>query len=200
MTMPRRLAALALAAAALAACGGGGDNPLGNPPDIDNGPDDRRGSLSFVYYQRCVEPVLQAILDVNIGGEVSRNSCAGSGCHDDRSGTGGALRLVRDAEPVSLDEVQSAPDAVRDTAIYRNFYSSQGEAIAGNPGGSRLLNKPLVRGVLHGGGLIFTTEDDSNVRRIRYWINNPMTEAQDEFGDASSMFTPPDPATGSCNE
>ncbi len=196
MSRPR-LPALA-AAALLAACGGG--NPLGNPPDIVNGPDDRRGALSFVYYQRCVEPVLQAVLDVNIGGELSRNSCAGSGCHDDRSGTGGALRLVPGAAPVDLDQLSSAPDAVRDSAIYRNYFSAQGETIAGNPGGSRLLNKPLVRGVLHGGGLIFTTEDDANVRRIRYWIDHPLNATQDEFGDASSMFTPADPATGACNE
>jgi predicted small lipoprotein YifL len=207
MTFCRGLA-LAAATLLLASCGGGG--PFGNPPKVDNAPPDTvGGQLSFIYYQQCIEPILQAQLDVNIGGVISRNSCAGSGCHDDVAGTGGALRIVANAATVPLDGVADDPDQVRSTAIYRNFYSAQGETIAGNPGGSRLVNKPLVRNVLHGGGLIFTSVDDSNVKRISYWINNPGLAGQDEFSAslAAGMFTPafdpvtnPDPAPGTSNE
>ena len=54
--------------------------------------------------------------------------------------------------------------------------------------------------VLHGGGLIFSSEQDPNVKLIRYWISRPMPQGQDEFSSAAkSMFTPADPVTGSCN-
>ena len=188
--MTLRLAPLA-ALLLLASCGGG---------TIENGTGTTGSKLSFVYYQRCIEPILQAQLDVNIGGQVSRNSCAGAGCHSNVSGTGGALRVVPGAAAVDLADPANTPDVVRTTDIYKNFYSAQGEVVPGNPGGSRLLNKPLVRNVLHGGGLIFESADDANARRIAYWINRPAPEGQDEFStSAAGMFTPPDPATGTCN-
>ncbi len=192
---------LALAAAlAVVAAGCGGGNPLSNPPAIDNPAAGSAGKLSFVYFQKCIEPILQAQLDVTIDGTVSRNSCAGSGCHDDVRGTGGALRIVPGAATVDLSDAANTPDVVRTRDIYKNFYSAQGEVVPGTPGGSRLLNKPLVRNVLHGGGLIFESADDANARRIAYWINRPAPEGQDEFStSAASMFTPPDPATGTCN-
>ena len=37
--------------------------------------------------------------------------------------------------------------------MYKNFYSAQGAVVLGSPTQSRLLTKPLVQGVLHGGGL-----------------------------------------------
>ncbi len=41
---------------------------------------------------------------------------------------------------------------------------------------------------------------EANARLIAYWINRPAPEGQDEFStSAASMFTPPDPATGTCN-
>jgi hypothetical protein len=181
----------AAAALLLASCGGGA---------IENETGTTGSKLSFVYYQRCIEPVLQAQLDVNIGGTISRNSCAGSGCHSSSSGTGGALRVVPGAAPVDLADAANTPDVIRTQDIYKNFYSAQGEVVPGNPGGSRLLNKPLVRNVLHGGGLIFESADDANARLIAYWINRPAPEGQDEFSvAAASMFTPPDVATGTCN-
>jgi hypothetical protein len=89
---------------------------------------------------------------------------------------------------------------VRASDIYKNYYSSLGETVVGAPEQSRLLNKPLVRGVLHGGGLIFTSADDAAAKTIRYWINRPMPQGQDEFSSAAStMFTPADPVTGACN-
>ena len=54
--------------------------------------------------------------------------------------------------------------------------------------------------VLHGGGLIFASPQDPNVKLIEYWISHPMPQSQDEFSTAgNALFTPADPATGTCN-
>jgi hypothetical protein len=58
----------------------------------------------------------------------------------------------------------------------------------------------LLQGVLHGGGLIFASATDPNVRLLQYWVSHPMPTGQDEFGGAANaMFTPPDPVAGTCN-
>ena len=201
---PTRIVLLAAAAAVLglvASCGGGdGSNPLDNPATISNRSGTVNGQkLSFAYFQRCVMPILRANLPVHIGNQTSLNSCAASGCHDNAQGTGGALRLVAGAADIDLTAPLAA-DAVRATAMYRNFYSAQGETLIGNPESSRLLNKPLVRTVLHGGGLIFDSPADANARIIRYWITRPMPAGQDEFSSAAAnLFTPANIATGNCN-
>lgn len=197
----RRCAGLAGAATLLlAACGGGGSNPLGNPPDIDNPAGLGGQRLSFVCFQKCIDPVLQAQLRLDINGAISTNSCAGGGCHSSVSGTGGALRVVPGASQVDLANAANTADVVRATAMYQNFYSSQGSAVPASPSQSRLLTKPLVQGTLHGGGRIFENRDDPNARLISYWINRPVPAGQDEFSSAAnSMFTPPDPLTGTCN-
>jgi hypothetical protein len=83
--------------------------------------------------------------------------------------------------------------------MYRNYYSAQGEVVFGDALQSRLLAKPLVRNVLHGGGVVFDSEDDPEVRLLRYWIEHPMPQGQDEFSLAGNgLFTPPDAATGAC--
>lgn len=183
------------AAALLFACGGG--SPLDNPDTVSNPLGARGQKLSFLYFQRCVNPVLNTPLRTVINGVATTNTCAAAGCHDNTSGTGGALRLFGTA-PVA-DAAQAAA-AVRATDMYKNYYSSLGETVVGSPDQSRLINKPLVRGVLHGGGLIFDTPDDAGAKLIRYWINRPMPQGQDEFSAAANtMFTPADPATGVCN-
>lgn len=183
----------------LNACGGGG-NPLGNPPDVLNPASTGGQKLSFEYFQRCVYPILQTPLQVNIGGVVSVNTCASSGCHDNSNGTGGAFRVVQGAAVVNLADAANSPDVVRATAMYLNFYSAQGSSVVGSPGQSKLLNKPLVQGVLHGGGLIFLDGQDPNARVLQYWISRPSPQGQDEFSAAgNSMFTPTDPQTGACN-
>lgn len=196
----RPVLAACLAAAALAGCGGG-SNPVGNPPTVENPPIDSSSSkLSFVYFQKCVNPILLAQLQTNVNGVISTNSCAGGGCHSSTTGTGGALRVDPAASAVDLSDPANTPDAVRQTDMYKNFYSSQGVTLPGSPEQSRLLTKPLVQGVLHGGGLIFLSEDDPNAKTFAYWINRPMPQGQDEFSSAAdSMFTPPDPLTGTCN-
>jgi hypothetical protein len=183
----------------LGSCGGG--NPLDNPEDVANPAGSLNGQkLSFAYFQRCVMPILKASLPVTINGVTALNSCAAGGCHDNGTGTGGALRLLSGAVPVDLSTPGLTPAAIRATEMYRNFYSAQGETLIGNPDASRLLNKPLVRTVLHGGGVIFASDTDANARIIRYWITRPMPSGQDEFSSAAaSLFTPADINTGVCN-
>ena len=186
---------LATAASAIAACGGG--SPLDNPPTLANPAGAAGQKLSYAYFERCVNPVLKTPLRVDINGAISVNTCASAGCHDNTSGTGGALRLLGAAPPPDLT-IGAA--ALRETDMYKNYYSSLGETVVGSPLASRLLNKPLVRDVLHGGGLVFASPEDAPAKTLRYWINRPMPQGQDEFsGAAASMFTPADPATGACN-
>jgi hypothetical protein len=182
----------------LVACGGAG--PLSNPPVVAN-PDTAGGQkLSFAYFQRCIHPIFLAQLQINQNGVISTNSCAAAGCHDDASGTGGAFRIRPGAQPVDLANGANTPDVIRQSDMYKNFFSSQGEVVFNAPLSSRLLTKPLVQGVLHGGGLIFADTRDPNLRLIQYWISRPIPQGQDEFSAAAaSMFTPPDPATGACN-
>jgi hypothetical protein len=183
----------------LAGCGGD-ENPLDNPPTVLNPPGTGGQKLSFIYFQKCVQPIFLAQLQINQNGVISTNTCAAAGCHDNATGTGGAFRLLGNAQPVDLSNPANTPDAIRATDMYKNFYSAQGEVVFGAPLSSRLLTKPLTLNVLHGGGLIFLSESDPNVMLIRYWIGRPMPQGQDEFSSAAaSMFTPADPNVGTCN-
>jgi len=198
----RRVAAVSSIAAAMAAvlsaCGGG-DNPLGNPPTVDNPGGTSGQRLSFVYYQKCINPMLLAALQ--IPGSSATNTCAASGCHGDATGVGGAFRVVPGATQVDLANAANTPAVVRATDMWKNFYSAQGSTVIGSPPQSNMLKKPLVQGVLHGGGLIFANQQDPNVRLLQYWISRPVPEGQDEFSVAAgnAMFTPPDASTGACN-
>ena len=206
LASPARAAAFALACAfagaailLLAGCGGGG-SPLGNPPIVSNPAGASGQQLSFIYFQKCVAPIFTAKLPININGNVTINTCASSGCHDNVSGTGGALRVVGSAQPVDVNDPTNTPAVMRTTDMYKNFYSAQGATVPGTPTQSRLLQKPLVQNVLHGGGLIFANDQDPNAKLIRYWITHPTPQGQDEFSaSASTMFTPSDPKTGTCN-
>jgi hypothetical protein len=195
------LAAIGLAALILAACGGGeSSNPLDNPPTVQNAVTTGGQKLSFVYFQKCVQPIFLKQLQINQGGTISTNTCSAGGCHDNATGTGGALRLIGTAQPVNLADPANTPTVIRTTDMYKNFYSAQGEVVFGQPLASRLLTKPLTLNVLHGGGLIFLSESDPNVMLIRYWISRPMPQGQDEFSSAANtMFTPADPNVGICN-
>ena len=202
LSSSKKILAAGAALVVLASCGGGdGSNPIGNPATVANPSGTVGGQkLSFAYFQRCVMPVLRSQLPINLNGTTSINSCASGGCHDNVSGTGGALRLTSIAQEVDLRLSSNSPDVVRTTEMYRNFYSSQGETLIGAPLSSRLLNKPLVRTVLHGGGVVFADETDANAKIIRYWITRPMPAGQDEFSAAAAnLFTPADAATGTCN-
>jgi len=188
-----------LAAALLASCGGGGD-PLSNPPSVQNPPGATGEKLAFAYFQKCIEPIFLEQLPVVQNGASSTNTCSGSGCHDSNTGTGGALRIIVAAQPVDLSDPANTPDVIRTTDMYKNFYSAQGVTIPGSPIQSRLFEKPLLLNILHGGGQIFPSQDDPHTKLIAYWINHPAPSGQDEFSTATySMFTPADPATGTCN-
>ena len=127
-------------------------------------------------------------------------SISPSGCHASDTGTGGALRIIVSARPVDLTDPANTPDVIRTTDMYKNFYSAQGVTIPGSPIQSRLFDKPLLLNVLHGGGRIFASQDDPHAQLISYWISHPMPSGQDEFSAAANaMFTPADPATGTCN-
>jgi ADP-ribosylglycohydrolase len=192
------LSCAALATLLTAACGGGGSDVLGNPPTVTNAIQTSGQALSFAYFQRCIQPILQAQLPSLSGG--GSNTCAGSGCHDNSAGTGGALRLFPAAAVLDVTDPANTAAVIRASDMYKNFYSSQAASIIGSSAQSRLLSKPLLRGVLHGGGQIFSSESDANAVLMAYWINHPVPQGQDEFSTASySMFTPGDPNSGSCN-
>lgn len=200
MLRPANILGAALVAALCAACGGGDGNPLGNPPSVLNPPLAGGQRLSFAYFQRCINPIFLAQLQINQGGAISTNTCASSGCHDDVTGTGGAFRVVQGAQDVDLANPANTPDMVRLSDMYKNFFSAQGSSVIGSPVQSRMLTKPLTLNVLHGGGLIFADMNDANARLLAYWIGRPMPQGQDEFSiAANSMFTPADPVTGTCN-
>ena len=191
--------AACLLALGLTACGGDGSNPVGNPPEVSNPVGVVGQKLSFAYFQKCINPIFVARLQINIGGVISTNTCAGSGCHDNTTGTGGALRVVANAQPVDLSDPANTPEVIRATDMYKNFYSAQGSVVIGSTTQSRLLTKPLVLNVLHGGGLIFDDLNDPNARLMQYWMTHPAPNGQDEFSTATySMFTPAN-LSGTCN-
>ena len=196
----RRTLVAAAATALLVSCGGGGSNPFDTPSAVAN-PQVLSGQhLAFAYFQQCVNPIFLAQLQINLNGTVSTNTCAGAGCHATATGTGGAFRLEPAAQPLVLSDPANTPAVIRASDIYKNFYSAQGEVVIGSTTQSRLLDKPLLLGVLHGGGLIFAGQSDPNAEIIKYWITHPSPNGQDEFSTATyTMFTPPDPATGTCN-
>jgi hypothetical protein len=188
------------ATALLASCGGSSSNPLDNPNAIENPPVTSGQRLSFAYFQKCINPIFIAQLPVQISGSTTTNTCAGSGCHDTVTGTGGAFRVVPAAQPLDVLDPAVTPDVIRQSDMYKNFYSAQGEVVLGSTTQSRLLAKPLLLNVLHGGGLVFPSQDDPNAKLIKYWISHPAPQGQDEFSTATyGMFTPADPNTGTCN-
>lgn len=190
----RRGAAAALLA--VAGCGGG-ENPFDNPATVSNPKQVSGQKLSFAYFQKCINPIFLA--KVQSSAAVSANTCASSGCHDNVNGTGGALRIVPDAQAVDLADPANTADAIRLTDMYKNFYSAQGSSIIGSPTQSRLFAKPLLLNVLHGGGLIFDSEQDAFARLIAYWITHPVPQGSDEFSAADGLFTPASASTGECN-
>ncbi|HEU5293495.1 MAG TPA: hypothetical protein VFU71_01780 [Burkholderiaceae bacterium] len=194
----RGTVAAAAAVWGLASCGGG--NPLDNPNTLQNPTLTGNQRLAFAYFQRCVFPVFLAQLPIRLNGQTTVNTCAASGCHDNTNGTGGAFRVIPNAQPIDLANPANTADIIKASDMYKNFYSAQGEVVFGSPLTSRILAKPMVNGVLHGGGLVFENAQDPNARLIQYWINNPAPSGTSEFDPATFvMFTPADPNTGACN-
>jgi len=181
----------------LAACGG--SSPLGNPPAVINTGVTNTQALSFAYFQRCINPIFNEQLQSSVN--ASTNTCAAAGCHASATGAGGALRIVPlpTAQLIDVTNAANTPAVIRASDMYKNFYSAQGEVVIAAPLLSKLLNKPLLRETLHGGGLIFGSTSDPHVQLITYWINNPAPIGQDEFSTATyNMFSPADPVNGTC--
>lgn len=187
----RGTVAAAFAVLGLASCGGGNDNPLDNPNTLSNPTLTGNQRLRFSYFQTCVFPVFLKPLPIRFAnGTTTVNTCAASGCHDNANGTGGAFRVIPNAQPIDLANPANTADIIRASDMYKNFYSAQGEVVFGSALTSRLLAKPMVNGVLHGGGLVFETAADSDARLLQYWINNPSPSGSDEFSDPTFGFTP----------
>jgi hypothetical protein len=191
------LASTVTGAALMASCGGGGD-PLSNPGNVTNPVVTGGATLAFPYFEKCIFPIFLKQLPIVQNGVSSTNTCSGAGCHDSNTGTGGALRVIVAAQPVADADLMAAASnsatatVISASAVYKNFYSAQGTTVFGSPIQSRLFDKPLVLNVLHGGGRIFTSQDDPNAKLISYWISHPVPNGQDEFSRSSySMFTPP---------
>jgi len=185
---------LAILLIGLGGCGGSGD-PLNNPPLVTNAAGATGQSLSFAYFQQCINPIFLAALPNPLNGGATTNTCSSAGCHNDATGRGGAFRIVPTAQLVTSLPPASTPAQVQATDMYKNFYSAQGEVIINDPTQSLLINKPLLRNVLHGGGLIFASDQDPHIKQLEFWISNPMPAGQDEFSPAAgSLFT----ANGGC--
>src|SRR5439155_16816799 len=123
--------AVAIGCAALASCGGGSNsNPLDNPAPVQNPPGATGQKLSYAYFQKCIDPIF--IAQLTIPGSTSTNTCAGSGCHDTATGTGGAFRVVPSAQPLDVLDPANTPDVIRASDMYKNFYSAQGEGVLGS--------------------------------------------------------------------
>jgi hypothetical protein len=173
-TLTRWAGVGAVAAGLVTGCGGG----------ITNEQTTGGQKLSFAYFQRCINPIF--LKQLPIVGTSTTNTCAGSGCHDNANGTGGAFRIISSAAPVTLPADLSTLTPADITAIqasdmYKNFYSSQGEVVLSAVAQSRLLTKPRLQGVLHGGGLIFASATDPDVVLIQYWMTHPAPAGQSEF-------------------
>jgi hypothetical protein len=189
-----------VAALLLAGCGGGG--PLDNPPLVDNPVGTSGQKLSFAYFQTCINPIFLAALTTTINGVVSTNTCAGSGCHANATGTGGAFRVIPEAVAVTLPAPPVTPDAtlIRPSAMYKNFVSAQGQVVLSAVAQSRLLAKPQLLNVLHGGGLIFESAADPNLKLIQFWISHPQPQGQDEFSTTNdSVLFNRSTGTATCN-
>jgi hypothetical protein len=187
--------AAAAAAVLLVSCGGGASNPFGNPGNVGNPPLVAQQKLAFAYFEKCINPIFLKQIQLN----GNTNTCAGAGCHASATGSGGAFRIVPTAPVLDVTDPANTAAVIQASDIYKNFYSAQGEVIVGTPLQSRIILKPLVLGVLHGGGLIFQGQNDPNVVLMEYWITHPAPIGQDEFSPATySMFTNSDPVNGTC--
>ncbi|HEX6722524.1 MAG TPA: hypothetical protein VF107_13225, partial [Burkholderiaceae bacterium] len=106
--------AAAFAVLGLASCGGGNDNPLDNPNTLDNPSLTGNQRLRFSYFQTCVFPVFLAPLPIRFAnGSTSVNTCAASGCHDNTNGTGGAFRVIGNAQPIDLTNAANTADIIK---------------------------------------------------------------------------------------
>lgn len=134
-------------------------------------------TLCLVDYEVCINPIFDAV----IAGRTGPTTCAGSGCHSQGAGSGGAFKIFADAAPDSAE-------------LLANFFSARAFANLDDPPSSKLLLEPL-EGVFaitgtHTGGDIFPDTADPCYRAIRDWISR---RVDDEGAAACGVCeAPPD--------
>ena len=201
------LTAAVILVAGLAGCGGSGNgNPLDNPPLVNNPPGATgQSTLSYAYFQRCINPVFLEPLPITLNGVATTNSCSNAGCHANLTGSGGAFRIIPGATPLvvpdpALNVTGNTPDVIRASDMYKNFISAQGEVIIDTPAQSLLVEKPLLLNVQHGGGRVFASSSDPHVKLMEYWISHPTPAGTGEFDTTSysQYFVNADPNAGAC--
>ena len=205
------LAAAAIVLAGLAGCGGSGSgDPLTNPPLVGNAPGvTGQATLSYAYFQRCVNPVFVAQLPITLNGVATTNSCSNAGCHANATGSGGAFRIIAGATPLVMTVVPapgvtgvtgSTTAEIQASDMYKNFVSAEGEVVINTPAQSLIVEKPLLLNVQHGGGRIFSSEQDPHVKLFEYWISHPTPAGTGEFDTSSygQYFADADPNGSAC--
>jgi predicted small lipoprotein YifL len=201
------LTAAALVLAGLTACGGSGNgDPLSNPPLVTNAPGaSGQSTLSYAYFQRCINPVFLEPLPITLNGVATTNSCSNAGCHANATGSGGAFRIIASATPLVVADpangvTGSTTATIQASDMYKNFISAEGEVVVNTPAQSLIVEKPLLLNVQHGGGRIFASEQDPHVKLLEYWISHPTPAGTGEFDSSSysQYFVNADPNHGAC--
>lgn len=145
-----KLASLLLGLALLAGC----ENQITPQPLSATG-----STLCLADYQRCVNPVFDAV----ISGRTGPATCSAGGCHSQTNGSGGAFKVYPGAAPDSAE-------------LRANFFSARAFANLDDPASSRLLQKPTAgRSAAiggHAGGDIFPGTSDVCYLAVRQWIAN----------------------------
>jgi hypothetical protein len=123
-------------------------------------------ALCQEYYEACINPLLTH--PITVPGSNAVVTCAGEGCHNARSGAGGAFRLIAEAAAGTDD-------------MTANYLAASSFTNLADPAMSKLLLEPLagssptVGG--HGGGDIFADPNDPHYRDIYFWISHPQAIA-----------------------
>ena len=196
----RSTVAAAAAVLGLASCGGGGSNPLDNPSTLQNPTVTGNQRLAFAYFQNCVFPMFLKQLPITLpNGTTAINTCAASGCHDNTNGTGGAFRVIGNAQPIDLTNPANTPDVIRASDMYKNFYSAQGEVVFGSPLTSRILAKPMLQRCAAWRRVDLRQRAGCQRAADPVLDQQPGPSGQDEFSSATyGMFTSNVPSTSNC--
>jgi hypothetical protein len=116
-------------------------------------------SLCLSDYQRCVNPIFDAVIQ----GRTGPVTCSAGGCHSQATGSGGAFKIFPNAQAGS-------------TQMLANFFSAESFADLNDPPNSRLLQKPTAGRAAsvggHAGGDIFPSTSDACHVAIQNWISN----------------------------
>ena len=141
-------------------------------------------------------------LPIQLNGTTTTNTCAGSGCHDNANGTGGAFRVVADARP-------SRPHRSGEHGRRHPRQRHVQELLLGaGRGGVRLAAQSRLlwpsrwcTACCTAAADLRRTRHDANAQADRV-LDQPPGAARARTSSARatySMFTPADPNTGTCN-